>query len=97
LLIRLQPEISTGEQLINLKRETTAPAFSISPGDKVSDLEQNFRTLYMLEAQVMRRSGNNWLMTSETDNYTLEQQNALGVEMSTIIPAPAPDDIHEQE
>lgn len=97
MLIRLQPQLPATKQLQDFHKAVKPCEFNITPQDKVSTVEQNFRDQYALEVQVMRRSGNNWLMTKETDNYTLEQQNALGQEISTPIPADEPDDIHEQE
>lgn len=97
MLIRLQPHLPATKQLQHFHKTTKPCEFKITPKDKVSTVEQNFRDQYALEVQVMRRSGNNWLMTKETDNYTLEQQNALGLEISTPIPADEPDDIHEQQ
>jgi hypothetical protein len=87
LLIRLQPEMSSGKKLANLKKETKAANFFISPTDKVSAVEQHFRELYMLEAQVMSCRGNTWLTASEKNDYTLEQQNALGQGLPPINPA----------
>jgi hypothetical protein len=97
MLIRLQPELSSAESLQHFHKETKPREFNITPKDKVAAVEQNFRDQYALEVQVMRRSGNTWLMTKETDNYTLEQQNALGLEMSSAISADEPEDIHEQQ
>ena len=97
LLIFAQPEIPSGKRLVNFKKEEKTGRFTITPKDPVSVVEQNFRDQYAMEVQVLRRSGNTWLMTTKTDDYTLEQQNTLGIEMSTNIPAQEPEDIHEQE
>jgi hypothetical protein len=78
--IQLQPKIAAGERLINLKKTGQDGNFKISPQDKIALVEQNFRRQYALEALIMLRSGNNWLITNQKDNYTLEQQNALGIE-----------------
>jgi hypothetical protein len=39
--------------------------------------------VYGLSVQVFRKSGNVWLETSATDNWTLRQQNNEGAELST--------------
>lgn len=49
----------------------------------VSDLENSFLDKYGLSVQVFRRSGNLWLETTMTDNWTLRQQNEHGKEIST--------------
>lgn len=49
----------------------------------VSDLENSFMDQFGLSVQVFRRSGNLWLETTMTDNWTLRQQNEHGKEIST--------------
>jgi len=51
----------------------------------VHQLEQEFFNQFGLAAQVFRKSGNVWLETSATDNWTLIQQNNEGAELSTQI------------
>ena len=60
---------------------------NIKPDMKVIDLERILKKDFSLEAQVFRRSGNLWLETNMTDNWTLEQQNEHGKEISTTKPA----------
>jgi len=50
---------------------------------KVKDLELTLSNLFLQSARIFRRSGNVWLETSMTDNWTLEQQNEHGREIST--------------
>jgi len=50
---------------------------------KVIDLEKMFKNRFNLSAQVFRKSGNLWLETTMTDNWTLLQQNNHGREIST--------------
>lgn len=52
---------------------------------KVVDLENIFRDQFKLAAQVFRKSGNLWMETTITDNWTLEQQNKHGREISTTV------------
>ena len=56
--------------------------FTVTPQMTVADLEQNINDTYGLSVQVFRKSGNAWLETSVTDNWTLEQQNNQGEELS---------------
>ena len=50
---------------------------------KVNELENIFQEKFALSAQVFRKSGNLWLETTMTDNWTLHQQNNHGREIST--------------
>jgi hypothetical protein len=45
---------------------------------KVTDLEKEFNSLYKLQTQVFRKSGNIWLEATITDGWTLEEQNNQG-------------------
>jgi hypothetical protein len=50
----------------------------ISKQRTVAQLEEDFKELLGLNAQVYRKSGNLWIETSLTDDWTLEQQNNEG-------------------
>jgi hypothetical protein len=49
---------------------------------RVIDLEEQVRDRFHLAAQVFRKSGNIWLETTMTDEWTLDQQNKHGKELS---------------
>jgi hypothetical protein len=49
---------------------------------KVYEAESLFMERYGLSAQVFRRSGDNWIQTTTTDNRTLNEQNEKGRELS---------------
>lgn len=49
---------------------------------KVGDLEQELKSRFGIHAQVFRKSGKLWLETSVTDQWTLNEQNETGKEMS---------------
>jgi hypothetical protein len=51
----------------------------------VNQLEMLIFSEFGLAAQVFRKSGNVWLETSATDNWSLLQQNNEGAELSTQI------------
>ena len=55
----------------------------IKPGMTVKELENDFREEFSLAVQVFRRSGNVWLETTMTDNWTLKHQNDHGKELSS--------------
>lgn len=61
----------------------TDGAIEIEPEMKVNELEVLFKEQFHLAVQVFRKSGNLWLETTMTDNWTLQQQNNHGREIST--------------
>ncbi len=56
----------------------TEGEMSIHGNLKVSSLEEEFRERYGLYVQVFRRSGEVWLQTTATDDWTLAEQNEKG-------------------
>ena len=48
---------------------------------EVGLLEQKFESKYGIHVQIFRKSGDIWLETSATDNWTLKEQNLTGLEM----------------
>ena len=48
----------------------------------VSVLENLFQENFGISAQVFRKSGNSWLETTKTDDWTLKKQNDEGKELS---------------
>lgn len=55
---------------------------TITPAMTVAELEENFSKHYGLSTQIFRKSGKAWLETTLTDNWTLQEQNELGKELS---------------
>ena len=51
---------------------------SINGHQKVSTFEQEFHDKFGLNVQVFRKSGNIWLQTTTTDDWTLADQNERG-------------------
>ena len=65
------------------KRNATKEGVAEISGDMtVLELENLFMNRFGLAAQVFRKSGNIWLETIRTDNWTLKQQNNHGMEIS---------------
>ena len=56
---------------------------TITSGMTVTNLEQRVQDVYGLSVQVFRKSGKSWLETTVTDNWTLDQQNKQGDELSS--------------
>jgi len=84
-----QPEF-TPQQMVPRNQKIGSTQTAISDGDieinadmKVKDLEKLFKEQFSLMAQIFRRSGNLWLQTTMTDDWTLARQNEHGREIST--------------
>jgi len=60
-------------------------AIEVDDYTKVSDLEKEFRDKYGLNIQVFRKSGNVWLETTMSDDWTLHRQNEHAKEISTFV------------
>jgi len=71
------------KRIVDGQTSITDGDIEISPATKVKDLEKIFKDQFCLAAQVFRRSGNLWLETTMTDDWTLGQQNEHGREIST--------------
>ncbi|MDZ4795971.1 MAG: hypothetical protein SGI83_16950 [Bacteroidota bacterium] len=79
----------SAKQLLPKSQKVGDSQLAISNGDisieeemKVSELENIFKDQFSLAVQVFRKSGNLWLETTMTDNWTLLQQNNHGREIS---------------
>ncbi len=57
----------------------------IKPNLTVYQLGQNFKNIYGIGIQVLRKSGNVWLETSFTDGWTLKEQNHQGEILDELI------------
>jgi len=60
----------------------TDGTIEINKNMKVKELERIFKELFRLNVQVFRQSGNLWLQTTITDEWTLQNQNEHGMEIS---------------
>lgn len=80
-----------------LRRSHTEGEFTIKGSDTAGTLETIFLERFGLNVQVFRRSGDNWILTTATDNFTLDRLNAIGEEMAVPVEPPEPEDIHEHE
>jgi hypothetical protein len=54
--------------------------FAFTPAMTVAEFEKRLQEEHGLPVQIFRKSGSVWLETVQTDNMTLEKQNALGEE-----------------
>lgn len=78
------PYFSPGDLRIReTPQQVTEDEIEITGEMKVRELEQALDKLFPLDARVFRRSGNIWLETTMTNDWTLEHQNEQGREIST--------------
>ena len=76
----VSPNRKIGDSMLN----KTDGEIEIEETMKVNVLERLFQDHFSLAVQVFRKSGNLWLETTITDNWTLLQQNNHGREISTV-------------
>lgn len=72
-----------GRRIGDIQQVVTEGDIEIEGEMKVRELEERLKEEFSVAAQVFRRSGNLWLETTMTDNWTLNQQNRHGKEIST--------------
>jgi hypothetical protein len=75
---KLDEELTIGE----VRSVHSEGELNIHGNLKVSSLEEQFKTLYGLNVQVFRRSGEIWLQTTSTDDWSLQDQNERGEDAS---------------
>ncbi|MBD3637062.1 MAG: hypothetical protein HUJ25_06915 [Crocinitomicaceae bacterium] len=66
--------------LSDIRSENTEGELSIDGHTKTSTFENNFKEKFGVNVQVWRKSGNMWLQTTTTDDWTLAEQERKGVE-----------------
>ena len=67
----------------NISNSMHGGTIQLSDTMTVSNLEDIFSSRFGLQVQVFRKSGNLWLETTKTDNWTLKLQNDHGREISS--------------
>ncbi|MCB0638667.1 MAG: hypothetical protein KDC54_18680 [Lewinella sp.] len=74
----VRTQLDAKQPLAKVRRVHNEGELAISTGMTVAELEQAFQDRYGLNAQVFRKSGNLWMQTTATDNWTLGEQNRKG-------------------
>lgn len=69
--------------LSKIREKHAEGELSIDGHLKTASFEQNFSTTFGVNVQVYRKSGNVWLQTVTTDDWTLAEQERKGVEMES--------------
>lgn len=80
-----QYKVSGHTRLGEIKKKSGPSELSINGHLKVSTLEQHFKEYYGLNVQVFRKSGNVWLQTTKTDDWTLSEQNKHAYDMEIAL------------
>lgn len=75
--------VSPAKKIGEVQLAVTDGDLEISDGMRVNELENVLKAKFGLIAHVLRRSGNLWLETTITGNWTLLQQNSHGREITT--------------
>jgi hypothetical protein len=70
--------INDSMKIGQIKRSIQSGIIEINGNTTVWELENSFQKHFGLNVQVFRKSGNIWLETTATDNWTLQQQNEQG-------------------
>ena len=78
-----QELLPASAQIGTVRRIHSAGDLSINGHLKVKTLEQMFFEQYGLNVQVFRKSGDIWLQTTTTDEWTLTEQNNRGMRAMT--------------
>ena len=66
------------------RKKNTEGAILLKENMRVMEIENLFREIFGLSAQVFRKSGRSWIETTITDDWTLKQQNDEGKELSFL-------------
>lgn len=75
----------------------TGGKINIDPERTVAQVEADFLHQFSLCVQVMRQSGGLWLQTTDTDHWTLQQQNEEGRVHSIPLESEKPADFDLQD
>lgn len=81
----IEPLPHTEEQLRQSARDLLEKDVRLSDNLKVSDLEDSLGHLFGTAAQVYRKSGNFWLETRMSRDWTLRQQNDHGRDIAFLL------------
>ena len=73
-----EAEIDPQAKLAEVRTVNSEGTLEITPEMTVAELEKMFMGNFGLNVQVMRQSGNLWMQTTATDDWTLERQNRKG-------------------
>ncbi|MCG3165086.1 MAG: hypothetical protein POELPBGB_00847 [Bacteroidia bacterium] len=90
-------QLDSNLTIAEAQKNTKEGLLHIRSSIKVSELESDMAEQFGLQVQVFRKSGNVWLQTTKTDDWTLAEQNTAAEEMNKNVAADQPGDYQEQE
>ena len=70
----LSDELNEDTIVNDIRKQSNEGELSFSEKTSVFELEDLFKNNFGLNAQVFRKSGNVWLQTTATDDWTLEEE-----------------------
>jgi hypothetical protein len=73
-----EDQYSSDQILASIRDQHKSGNLRITDDMTTAALEDEFESKFGLHVQVFRKSGNLWLQTSTTDNWTLAKQNEKG-------------------
>jgi hypothetical protein len=76
-------EAEAAYAVVNLPGFLRGGVINIDPKQTIACVERNFEEQIGVLAFIFRKSGNVWIETIFTDNWTLEQQNKEGEQLSS--------------
>jgi hypothetical protein len=71
-------ESSTNTRVQDIRHSEKEGILQLSGNMSVETLEETFHRDFDLHVQVLRRSGEKWLVTTSTNDLSLQQQNTMG-------------------
>jgi hypothetical protein len=81
-ILQKAEKINPGEYMDRITRSHKAESINIDHKKTVVQLVEDFWKEFGLSVLVFRKSGNLWIETSLTDNWTLDKQNKIGESFS---------------
>ena len=77
----INPEETLGKYRCSPEKENLA----ITEGMSREDLDNKFISTYGLSVQLFRKSGKEWLRVTQTDKWTMAQQNEQGMALARLM------------
>ncbi len=65
-----------------IRKRHNPGGLDIEPWQKAGTVEQQFHKRFGLNIQIYRHHGSTWIQTAGTDEFTLEEQNEIGMNAS---------------
>ncbi len=79
--VRQKNTLNNERAIGDVRKNNLSGTININGVMKVAELESAFSKTFGLAVQVFRKSGNVWLQTTATDEWTLAAQNQKAMEM----------------